>query len=80
MGNDRYGRFPIARSKNPYTCGLTGRTYTAAEVVKREDFLARAIGKRLGFSIHEGTEWDRVVGLYSLNTVNKTHVNSLVHG
>lgn len=80
MGNDRYGRFPIARAKNPYTCGLTGRTYTAAEVVKREDFLARAIGKRLGFSIHEGTEWDRVVGLYSLNTVNNTHINNICHG
>ncbi|CAM1502211.1 Fc.00g041950.m01.CDS01 [Cosmosporella sp. VM-42] len=51
MSNEKYGRHPLAKSKNPFTCGFTGKTYTATEVVKREDFMARAIGKRLGFDL-----------------------------
>lgn len=31
--------------------------------------MARAIGKRLRFTPNEDTEWDRVVTLFSLNTV-----------
>lgn len=69
MSNEKYGRAPLSESRSPYTCGFTGKTYSAAEVVKREDLMARAIGKRLGFDLREGTEWDRVVGLYSVNTV-----------
>lgn len=69
MRNEKYGRRPLASSKDPYTCGVTGKTYSAAEVVRRTDFAARAIGRRLGFDVREGTEWDRVVGLYSFNTV-----------
>jgi hypothetical protein len=67
--DERYGRRAIAASRSPYTCGLTGRTYSADEVRRRTSYLARAIGKRLGFNPHEGTEWDRVVALYSVNTV-----------
>lgn len=69
MYNDQYGRFPLAKSRNPYTCGVTGKTYAATEVAQRVDYLSRAIGKRLGFNPAEGTEWDRVVALYSVNTV-----------
>lgn len=69
MNNEKYGRCPLAKSRSPYTCGLTGKTYSAVEVVKRQDFMARAIRKRLGFDLNEGTEWDRVVALYSVNTV-----------
>jgi hypothetical protein len=69
MSNEKYGRFPIDKARNPYTCGLTGKTYTAAEVIQREDHLARSIGHELQFDPAEGTEWDKVVGLYSLNTV-----------
>lgn len=31
--------------------------------------MSRAIGKRLRFSPNEDTEWDRVVALFSVNTV-----------
>ena len=70
MYNEKYGRVPNTKSRNPYTCGITGKTYTPDQVVKRVDHLSRAIGKRLGFSPAEGTEWDRVVALYALNTVS----------
>lgn len=70
MNDERHGRHALATSKNPYTCGLTGKSYSASEVVKRTDWLARALSKRLGFDPHDGTEWDRVVALFSLNTVS----------
>jgi hypothetical protein len=69
VNNENYGRYPIARARNPFTCGLSGKTYTTEEVLHREDSIARALAERLGYSLNEGTEWDRVVGVFSLNTV-----------
>ncbi|KAF4470270.1 hypothetical protein FALBO_2816, partial [Fusarium albosuccineum] len=74
-----YARKPFAKSRNPYTCGISGKTYTTAEVIEREDLLARALAKRLGYDAGEGTEWDRVVGVYSLNTIDYIPVNHSVH-
>lgn len=70
MSDEKYGRYQLAKAQNPYTCGITGKTYTAIQVVERVEYLARAIAKVLGPSIHEGTEWDRVIAVYSLNTVS----------
>lgn len=69
MTNEKYGRQPLARSRNPFTCGLTGKTYTALEQMERVDLLARAMGKRMGWTPNEGTAWDKVVCVFSLNTV-----------
>jgi acyl-CoA synthetase (AMP-forming)/AMP-acid ligase II len=79
MTDERWGRHPLAKSKNPYTCGLTGKTYSAVEVQRRTAYLARAIGKRLGFNPHEGTEWERVVCLYSVNTIDYVPFTHAVH-
>ncbi|KAF7554456.1 hypothetical protein G7Z17_g2921 [Cylindrodendrum hubeiense] len=81
MGSDKYGRHPLAKSKNPYTCGLTGKTYTAVEVVRREDWMARAIAKRLGFDSLEtdATEWDKVVALFSFNTIDYVPFTHAIH-
>lgn len=35
MTTDKYGRCPIARSRNPFTCGLTGKTFTVPELNER---------------------------------------------
>lgn len=67
--SDKYGRKPLSRSRRPYTCGITGKSYTTSEVEEREKLLARALAKRLGYDLTDGTEWDRVLALYSLNTV-----------
>jgi hypothetical protein len=67
--SEDYARKPFSRSRNPYTCGISGKTYSTDEVLKRQHLLARALVKRLGYNAAEGTEWDRVVALYSLNTV-----------
>lgn len=39
------------------------------EAHQRADFLARALAKRLDFSPNEGVEWDKVVSIFSVNTV-----------
>jgi hypothetical protein len=70
IGDERYGRLPFNKSQNPFTCGLTGRTYTHVEMRERHELLARSLSKRMGWQPNEDTPWDKVVGLYSLNTVS----------
>jgi acyl-CoA synthetase (AMP-forming)/AMP-acid ligase II len=79
LSNDQYGRHPLAQSRNPYTCGITGKTYTPAEVIRRTGLMARAIGKRLRFTPNEDTEWDRVVTLFSVNTIDYMPFMSAIH-
>lgn len=59
----------MERSKNPFTCGLTGRTYTHSQAIQRQDALARALSKRLGWLPNEETEWDKVACIFALNSV-----------
>ncbi|KAM5347636.1 hypothetical protein ACJ41O_007460 [Fusarium nematophilum] len=79
MYNEQHGRKPLALSRNPYTCGLTGQTYTVAEVRQRVDFMARAIAKRLGWSVANGTEWDRVACIFSWNTIDYVPLTHALH-
>ncbi|KAF5020428.1 hypothetical protein F66182_7555 [Fusarium sp. NRRL 66182] len=65
---ESYNRKPISRSRNPFTCGISGKTYTTSEVFQRQTLVARALAKRLGYDAHDGTEWDRILCLFSLNT------------
>ncbi|KAF4338464.1 hypothetical protein FBEOM_7609 [Fusarium beomiforme] len=76
---DKYARKPVAQSRNPFTCGISGKTYTTEEVIQRETLLARALAKRLGYDIHDGTEWDRVAALFSVNTIDYIPVTHAVH-
>lgn len=69
MYNPQHGRQALFRSRNPFTCGLTGRSYTTAEVRQRIDFIARGLAGRVGWSTTEYTEWSRVACVFSLNTV-----------
>jgi hypothetical protein len=70
MLNDAHRAHPTAESRNPFTCGLSGRTYTAQESADRAEFLARALSKELGWLPNTGAEWDKVIGIFSLNTVS----------
>ncbi|CCT69828.1 probable phenylacetyl-CoA ligase [Fusarium fujikuroi] len=77
--SDKHARKPIAQSRNPFTCGISGKTYTTEEVIQREKLLARALAKRLGYDVHDGTEWDRVVALFSVNTIDYITMTHAVH-
>ncbi|KAI0883664.1 acetyl-CoA synthetase-like protein [Annulohypoxylon maeteangense] len=77
--SERYGRQPLARSRNPYTCGVTGKTYTATEMTERYQLLARSLAKRLGWRANEETPWDKVVGLFSFNSIDFMMSTFAVH-
>jgi hypothetical protein len=79
MLNDKYGRVPLKKSKNPFTCGLSGRTYTALEMVSRVENLAKGLSKEFGWNPNVGTEWDKVVGIFALNTVCTRDTSHVQH-
>jgi len=70
MLDEIYGRHPLGYANNPFTCGLTGKTYTSLEVKERVDFLARGLAKDLDFKPNKGNEWDKVVAVFSVNTLD----------
>ncbi|EXL41754.1 hypothetical protein FOCG_15913 [Fusarium oxysporum f. sp. radicis-lycopersici 26381] len=79
MSSEEYGQYPIAKARHPYTCGLTGKTRTAEEVIRREDLLARGIGKALQLDSQSGSEWDRVCVIFSLNTIDYIPLTHSIH-
>ncbi|KAG5657898.1 hypothetical protein KAF25_007931 [Fusarium avenaceum] len=79
MRNETYGRQPISKSRNPFTCGITGKSYYVSEAHQRADFVARALARRLDFSPNEGVEWDKVVAVFSVNTIDTFTVTQAVH-
>ncbi|KIL87099.1 hypothetical protein FAVG1_09653 [Fusarium avenaceum] len=79
MRNETYGRQTVSKSRNPFTCGITGKSYSVSEAHQRADFVARALAKRLDFSPNEGVEWDKVVATFSVNTIDTFTVTQAVH-
>jgi hypothetical protein len=69
MLNERYGRVRHASSRDPYTCGITGKSYSSKEVANRVDSLARSLSKEFGWAPNEGSEWDKTLAVFALNTV-----------
>lgn len=69
MLNEQHGRVPHASSRDPYTCGITGKSYTSRQVVDRVDQIARGLAKELGWAPNEGSEWDKTLAVFSVNTV-----------
>ena len=45
----------------------------------RVDYLSRALSKELGIKPNEGTEWDKVIGCFSLNTIDYMTLAWAVH-
>jgi len=79
MQDENYGRHPLGYSRNPFTCGLSGRTYTALEMKERIEHLARALSKELSWDPNKGTEWEKIAGIFSLNAVDSMTLNYAVH-
>lgn len=70
MLNEKYGHHPFTSARALFTCGLTGAEYSTLEVRDRVDYLARALSQELGWQPNSGTEWDKVVAVFSVNTVS----------
>lgn len=67
--NEKYGRHPFAQSRQPFTCGIAGVGYSAFQVRDRVEHLAKALTNELAWDPSSGSEWDKVVAIFSLNTV-----------
>ncbi|KAE8153544.1 hypothetical protein BDV25DRAFT_127200 [Aspergillus avenaceus] len=79
MLNDFYGRDPLRESRDPFTCGLSGKTYSGPEVAQRVDLLSRALAKEFSWAPNKGTEWDKTVAIFSLNTIDTLPLSWAVH-
>lgn len=75
MLNEKYGRVPHASSLDPYTCGISGKSYSSQEVANRVDSLARSLSKEFGWAPNEGSEWDKTLAVFALNTVGGNSVS-----
>ncbi|KAL7934549.1 hypothetical protein V8C35DRAFT_326937 [Trichoderma chlorosporum] len=76
---EKYGRHPIADSRPPFTCGITGKSYSAEEVKDRIEWLSAALASELGFEVDGGSEFDKVIGLFSVNTVDTMTISWAAH-
>ncbi|KAH7634442.1 hypothetical protein B0T09DRAFT_296074 [Sordaria sp. MPI-SDFR-AT-0083] len=79
MKNEVYGRRPIDKSRNPWTCGLTGKTYTAKQAFERTELLAKALHKIMGWEPNTDLPWDKVICAFSFNTIDYVSVLHSVH-
>ncbi|KAJ9612070.1 hypothetical protein H2200_003665 [Cladophialophora chaetospira] len=79
MLDEKNGRSPFAESKPAYTCGLTGKSISAAQQKKDVDSLSRALAKEFGWKVNEGTEYDKVAGVFALNTIDIMTLNWSLH-
>ena len=78
MLDERWGRHPLSQSRPPFTCGLSGAEYSVAQVRDRVNALARALSKELGWKPNEGTEWDKVIAIFALNTVCMESIDTIM--
>ena len=76
--DERWGRHPLHHSHPPFTCGLTGAEYSMVEVRDRVNALARGLSKELGWKPNRGTEWDKIIGVFSVNTVREINMQECI--
>ncbi|KAL8676653.1 MAG: hypothetical protein Q9186_006852 [Xanthomendoza sp. 1 TL-2023] len=79
MLKEQYGRRPLSDSRPPFTCGLTGHEYSAHVLNDRVYNLAKALSKELGWKPNGGSEWDKVAGLFSVNTIDTLTLSWAIH-
>ncbi|KAF2636326.1 acetyl-CoA synthetase-like protein [Massarina eburnea CBS 473.64] len=76
---EHHGRYPLGYSRPMFTCGITGKEHTTLEVRDRVDYLARGLAKELGWQSNKGTEWDKIVGVFSVNTLDSVPLAWATH-
>ncbi|OCT54918.1 4-coumarate--CoA ligase-like 7 [Cladophialophora carrionii] len=79
MLDEKHGRLPFSESKAAYTCGLTGKSISASQQKKDVDSLSRALAKEFGWKVNAGTEYDKVAGVFALNTIDIMTLNWAIH-
>ena len=69
MLDEKHGRYPLRDAYPPFVCGLSGKSYTARQQVQRTLNLAKGFAEDLGWKVNDGTEFDKVLALFTHNTV-----------
>ncbi|KAG8163000.1 hypothetical protein KVR01_007478 [Diaporthe batatas] len=70
---------PITKSHHPFTCGVTGATYTHQEFFDRSERLSRTLANQHGWAPDAQTPWDKVACIFSLNTIDYMTAAYAVH-
>lgn len=76
MFDEKYGRYSLVDSRPPFICATTGKAVSTIDVCQQVDFLARGIAKELAWDVNEGLELDKVVCLFSFNTVCQKYTHA----
>lgn len=71
MFEEKYGRASFNSSLPPFVCSVTGRSISARDLVQRVELLARSLAAELGWSVNEGSEYDKVISVFAMNTVRR---------
>lgn len=79
MFDEKHGRAPYSSSKDAYICGITGKKITPQQQKENYIYLARALAKEFGWRVNEGTEYDKVCGVFALNTIDVMTLNWAIH-
>jgi acyl-CoA synthetase (AMP-forming)/AMP-acid ligase II len=79
MLKEEHGRKPLAKSWDPYVCGITGASFSMQEQADRVKYLARSLSKELGWKVNEGDEYSKVAGVFALNTVDIMTLSWAIH-
>ncbi|PYI00763.1 4-coumarate-CoA ligase, variant [Aspergillus sclerotiicarbonarius CBS 121057] len=77
--DEKHGRAPIYSSPAPFICNVTGKSYTSTDVIERVDALARALSHELNWEPNTGAAEDKVLGIFSVNTINTLPLSWAVH-
>lgn len=76
--NGDASRPPTGSGKAPFVDAISGQSYSVEDLADRVDRLARALSQELGWSPNEGSPLDKVVAIFSLNTVSEpNHIRSI---
>jgi hypothetical protein len=68
---DPNSRLPLqAGGTPPFLDAISGKSYLIETLRERVEWLARSLARDLGWSPNVGTPWDKVVAIYSINTVS----------
>ncbi|PVH90315.1 acetyl-CoA synthetase-like protein [Periconia macrospinosa] len=76
---EEHGRCQFRDSRNPFTCGLSAKTRSPIEVKARIEYLAKGIGKVMGWAPNTRSEWEKVVSVYSMNHIDYMVLGWAVH-
>ncbi|KAL5334144.1 hypothetical protein BJX70DRAFT_30290 [Aspergillus crustosus] len=70
---------PQCGGKHPFVDAITGKSYSPKALVERVDVLARALAQEFGWAPNEGEPEEKVVAVYSWNTLDFFVVCWAVH-